>query len=148
MTKVRVFYLILGVLVLSGCENQDSASDAKFKTATPDVKEEVQEAVDAVGQATENKMVEYQQSLESKLDALDEKHEELEAKVKDAGKEAKNELQETLAELKSKKETVKTKLDNLGTSTGKAWREMRTGIENALEDLGEGYDRALKEYPK
>jgi hypothetical protein len=146
MTQVRVFCFILGVLLIGGCGNQESTSDVTPKTTASDVKEEVQEAADTVGQFTETKMAEYQQSLESKLDAIDKKHEELEAKVKEAGKNAKTGLNATLADLKSKKEAVKNKLDKLGTSTGNAWEEMGAGVEKAMEELGEGYEQALQEF--
>lgn len=146
MKTIRVSGILCSLLLVVGCGNQEPAQDTQSKTSVQDVKEELQGAVETVGKFTEDKVAEYQKSLDAKLQTLNEKHEKLESRMKEAGKEAKDEMNATLADLRSKKEAVKTKLHNLQNSTGKAWEEMGSGVEGAMKDLEEGYDQALKEF--
>jgi len=146
MTLIRIVCLTIGVSLLSACGNQEPTQEIKSKTSAEDVKEEFQEAAETAEQYTEDTIAQYQKSLDAKLQALQKKHEEFEDRVEKSGKEANKEVSDALAELRSKKNELTTKINNLQSSSGKAWDEMGDGVEEALKDLDEGYDRALKEF--
>lgn len=133
-------------LFLSACGNQESPTTAQKGTSANEVKKEVREATDAVGDYTKEKMAEYQHSLEAQLQALDRKQEELEEKARQAGKETQAEMQEVIEKLKTQKEEVDIQLQKLSLATGEAWKEMKSATDKALENLKAGYNRALEKF--
>lgn len=138
--------LILIAFTMTGCESQEPAQEAQKAVTADEVKKEVREAVDTLGQFADDKKLQYQESLEAKLQALSKKREELESRINSAGKKVQDKARARLADLRSKQEALNTKLDNLGTSTGEGWEEMRSAMDEAMEELEQGYDRALEEF--
>lgn len=151
MILLRTICLIAGLTVLSACGNQDSTQESASTTGAKDVKaeevkEEFRKAAKTVKEFTEDQMIHYQDSLKAQIKELDKRHEQLEAQIHEVGGKAQDEMKATLAELESKKTAAKSKLDTLANKTGKAWEEMGTGLEEAIQELEEGYDQARKEF--
>ena len=146
MNRIKTACVYLVLIGVTACGEQNSTQSGNTNTSAETVKEEAQEVVDTAGQFASDKMGEYRQSLEEKLQVLQDKHERLEAQAKRAGKETDGKFKEVLADLQSKKETVKTKIHNIQVSKDQALEEMGSGIEGALKELEEGYDKALAKF--
>jgi hypothetical protein len=43
---------------------------------------------------------------------------------------------------------ITEKLKELGSSSGNAWEQLKSGIEAAMEDLGNAYKKAVAEFSK
>jgi hypothetical protein len=51
-------------------------------------------------------------------------------------------------ELRQKRDEVSAKLKELSSSSGKAWEQLKSGIDAAMEDLGNAYKKAAAEFSK
>jgi hypothetical protein len=56
--------------------------------------------------------------------------------------EALPKIQSALADLKVKEEQAKQKLQELGSSTGPAWEQIKAGVNKAVSDLQNAYNKA------
>jgi len=50
--------------------------------------------------------------------------------------------------LGQKRDEVSEKLKELSSSSGSAWEQIKSGIEAALEELGNAYNKAVAEFGK
>jgi hypothetical protein len=53
-----------------------------------------------------------------------------------------------LMELRQKRDAVSEKLKELGSAGGNAWEQVKSGIEEALEELANAYKKAAAEFSK
>jgi len=51
-------------------------------------------------------------------------------------------------ELRQKRDEVSAKLKELSSSSGKAWEQLKSGIDAAMDDLGNVYKKAAAEFGK
>ena len=51
-------------------------------------------------------------------------------------------------ELRNKRDEVSAKLKELSSSSGKAWEQLKSGIDAAMDDLGNAYKKAAAEFGK
>ena len=51
-------------------------------------------------------------------------------------------------ELRQKRDEVSAKLKELSSSSGKAWEQLKSGIDAALDDLGNVYKKDAAEFGK
>ena len=83
-----------------------------------------------------------EQQLEQEIDALDKKLDELERKLIATRKQAQEELKQKIPELREKQASLKKDLAKLRSASGAAWEEIRTGTEQALQEMEKAFDRA------
>jgi len=60
--------------------------------------------------------------------------------------DAKAKADEQLTALRQKREVLVEKLKELGFSGGDAWEQLKSGIDAAMEDLGNAYKKAAAEF--
>lgn len=115
-----------------------------------DVKEEVNEAVDAASRYAGQTKDEYQAAMQKKLDELDAKIEELQAKSAAASEEAqddvKQQYQETMATLKEKRQAAADEFNELKEASGDAWKDFAAGVDAAWNDLSAAFSSAADEF--
>jgi cytochrome c556 len=68
--------------------------------------------------------------------------------VESLGGDAKTKAEQQLAALRQKQDAVSGKLKELGSSSGKVWEQVKSGLEAAMDDLGNAYKKVAAELTK
>ena len=145
ISSLRTLLIVLPLIAV-GCDNSHSTAEKDSQVSSKDVQEEVGEAIETTKAFTEQKFDEYQKRVETKLNALKEKHNELTVQARKAGAEANAELQATLNDLEREKESIVQRMEELKTSSGQAFAELESGINQALAELEEAYQTAVTRF--
>ncbi|NIW80250.1 MAG: coiled coil domain-containing protein [Calditrichae bacterium] len=86
----------------------------------------------------------YQQKMEAKLDQLNAQIDTYIAKFDENKADAKMEIQETIDELTNQQKSVERKLNQMKSSGKDAWMEMRSGLDDAVDQLENSYNQAVE----
>jgi hypothetical protein len=62
--------------------------------------------------------------------------------------DAKAKAEQQLTALRQKRDEVSEKLKDLSSSSGHAWEQLKSGIDAAMEDLGNACKKAAAEFSK
>jgi hypothetical protein len=153
MKKVVFLRGLLGIMLLvpgalSGCGEKDQAESKPAAVSGEDVKREAKEAYDTTKAYTQEQMQAFREQTEIKLNEYKEEFDQLQAKAEKMGGDAKVKADEQLTALHQKREFAAEKLKELSSSSGNAWEQLKSGIDAALEDLGNAYKKAAAEFSK
>jgi chromosome segregation ATPase len=85
----------------------------------------------------------YERKVEAQLEAWNKKIEELRLKAERAEAEQKAEYWRRIAEVESHRDNLKKRLEDLRGKSGQALDEVKKGVESAVSDLGESFQRAF-----
>ena len=140
--------LLLALGVLAGCGENEQTQSKPATVSKEDVKKEAKEAYDTTKAYTQEQMQAFREQTEIKLNEYKEEIDKLQAKAEKMGGDAKAKADEQLTALHQKREVVAEKLKELSSSSGNAWEQLKTGIDAALEDLGNAYKKAAAEFSK
>ena len=140
--------LLLALGAFPGCGEKDQAQSKPATVSKEDVKKEAKEAYDATKAYTQEQMQAFRKQMETKLNEYGEKIDQLQAKTEKLGGDAKTKAEQQLTALRQKRDEVSEKLKELGSSSGNAWEQLKSGIDAAMEDLGNAYKKAAAEFSK
>ena len=135
----------IGCLVIAGCEYSESG----FSDVSSPVKSEAkfgdQEVVNAMQASSEELLHEFSKVVEGKLSQLKKKQAKLTEQVKkdEIVSEAKAALDATLDDLTKKGEAVQIQIEALKAAKGDDWLALQPGVNQALEDMDQAYEKAL-----
>lgn len=118
------------------------------EVSTDEVKQEVREAVDAVGDLAKQKRDEFAASMRDTIADIDTKLEALRAESAEAGEEAQAKLKEQMEKLGEQRDALQSKLDEFQEASGDAWENLKQGFENAATDLNNAIKSAADSYKK
>jgi archaellum component FlaC len=133
---------------LSGCGEKDQPQSKPAAVSGEDVKKEAKEAYNTAKAYTKEQMQAFREQTEIKLNEYKEEFDQLQAKAEKMGGDAKTKADEQLTALNQKTEVLAEKLKELSSSSGNAWEQLKSGIDAALEDLGNAYKKAAAEFSK
>jgi len=85
---------------------------------------------------------EYQKRLEAALADLDSQIDDLKDRAESAGPEVRASYTEAIRDLRQKREVVRERLTRLKSAGAETWAGVRTGADDALDDLQRALDRA------
>jgi len=88
----------------------------------------------------------YRDKLEAQLEEWRTKIAQLKAQADKKEAETKIEYSKEIEELNRKKEAVQNKLKDLTNASGEAWGDIKSGFENAVEDLKASLEKAISKY--
>ena len=115
-----------------------------------DVKKEAKEAIETTKAYSLQQKEEYQKQMEAKLQDFDREIQSLQDKVKSGASALKEDsiakFNQSMEELSKKKQAVAEKLNELKSESGKAWEDTKSGVDNAMDELGKAYDRARSHF--
>jgi F0F1-type ATP synthase membrane subunit b/b' len=140
--------LLLALGVLPGCGEKEQTQSKSATVSKEDVKKEAMEAYDATKAYTQEQMQAFREQTETKLAEYNKEIDQLQAKAEQMGADAKAKTEQQLTALRQKQDEVSEKLKGLGSSSGSAWEQLKSGIEAAMEDLGNAYKKAAAEFSK
>ena len=113
-----------------------------------DVKKEAKEAYDATKAYTQEQMQAFREQTETRLAEYKKEIDQLQATAEKLGGDAKAKAEQQLTALCQKRDEVSEKLKELSSSSGNAWEQLKSGIDAAMEDLGNAYKKAAAEFSK
>ncbi|MGA8240618.1 MAG: hypothetical protein WB818_08595 [Desulfobacterales bacterium] len=140
--------LLLALGVLPGCGEKEQTQSKPATVSKEEVKKEVKEAYDATKAYTQEQMQAFREQTDTKLTEYNNKIDQLQAEADKLGGDAKTKAEQELTELRQKQDQVSAKLKELSSSSGKAWEQLKSGIDAAMDDLGNAYKKAVAEFGK
>ncbi len=144
--SVLAIMLLLVLGVLAGCGENEQSQSKTAAVSKQDVKKEVKQAYDATTAYTQEQMQVFREQAEARLAEYEKDIDQLQAKAQKLEGDAKAKAEQQLTQLRQKRDAVAGKLKEFGTSGGNAWEEIKSGVESALEDLGNTYKKAAAEF--
>ncbi|MDQ1336664.1 MAG: hypothetical protein QG552_3614 [Thermodesulfobacteriota bacterium] len=143
---LAVMLLVPGLL--SGCGEKDQAQSKPAAVSKDDVKKEAKEAYHATKAYTQEQMQAVRKQMETRLDDYGKEIDQLKAKAEKLEGDAKAKAEQQLTALRQKRDEVSEKVKKLGSSSGDAWEQLKSGIDAAMEDLGNAYKKVAAEFSK
>ena len=140
--------LLLTVGVFTGCGDKEQDQGKAEKVSAEDVKEKTMEAYDATKSYTQEQMKAFHEQMKTRLAEYNDDIDKLQAKVESLGEDAKAKAEQPMAELRQKRDEVSKKLLELSSSGGNAWEHLKSGVDAAMEDLGNTYKKVIAEFSK
>lgn len=108
------------------------------QTTGADVKKETAEAVDASKRYLNEKKEDFEARMEARLAELRAKSRALKQSADKQGKELKADAKEKLATLEKQEQAAADRLAAVKKAGGSAWKSLRSGVEQAVDDLDKG----------
>ena len=140
--------LLLALGAFAGCGENEQSQSKPATVSKEDVKKQAKEAYDTTKTYTQEQMQAFRQQTEAKLAEYEKDIDQLQAKVEKMGGDAKAKAEQQLTALRQKRDAVSEKLKALGSSSEGAWEQIKSGIDAALEDLGNTYKKVAAEFSK
>ena len=140
--------LLLALGVLAGCGENEQTQSKPAAVSKEDVKKEAKEAYDATKAYTQEQMQAFHEQTETRLAEYKKEIDQLQANAEKLGGDAKAKAEEGLTALRQKRDEVSEKLKDLSSSSGDAWEQLKSGIDAAMDDLGNAYKKAVAEFSK
>jgi uncharacterized protein YlxW (UPF0749 family) len=138
--------LLLALGALAGCGDNEQTQGKSTAVTKEDVKKKATEAYDTTKAYTQEQA--FREQTEARLAEYEKEIDQLQAKTEKLEGDAKAKADQQLTALRQKRDAVSEKLKELSSSSANAWEQIKSGIEAALEDLGNAYKKAAAEFSK
>jgi hypothetical protein len=145
---ILAIMLLLALGALPSCGEKEQTQGKPGAVSKEDVKKEAKEAYDATMAYTREQMQAFREQTETRLAEYKKEIDQLQAKAENLGGDAKAKAEQQLTALRQKRDEVSEKLKELSSSSGNALEQVKTGIDAAMEDLGNTYKKAAAEFDK
>ena len=146
--RLLAIMMLLAMGTLSGCGDNEQTQSKPAALTKEDVKKEAKEAYDTTKAYTQEQMQAFREQTEARLAEYEKDIDQLQAKAEKMGGDAKAKAEQQLTALRQKRDAVAEKMKELGSSSEGAWEQIKSGIDAALEDLGNAYKKAAAEFSK
>jgi chromosome segregation ATPase len=143
-----VIMLLLILVALPGCGEKEQTQSKPATVSKEEVKKEAKEAYDATKAYTQEQMQAFRDQTETRLAQYKKEIDQLQAKAEILGGDAKAKAEQQMTALRQKRDEVSEKLKELSSSSGNAWEQVKSGIDAAMEDLGNAYKKAAAAFSK
>ncbi len=125
------FPMILALSALAlGCEKQQPP-----KVTAREVEKKVAEAAGSAADYARQEKDEYVAGAERAVDEARARIDELKTKAGTASAGLKGKLRRQIQSMEARRRLAQRKLDELKSASGEAWKDLRTGVDEALQDL-------------
>ncbi len=138
--------LLLAIGALPGCGEKEQIESKSATVSKQEVKKEVKEAYEATKAYTREQMQAFQEQAETRLDEYKKAVDQLQVNAEKLEGDAKAKAEQQLTALRQKRDEVSEKLKDLRSSSGNAWEQLKSGVDEAMEDLGNAYKKAAFEF--
>ena len=120
---------------------------AEPAVGTEKITKEARETIEATKQYTAQQKEAFQRKAHEELVAIQKRIIALRGKATEASASTRAGLQKSLNDLEKKRDAAKDKLDELRAATDVKWGEVKAGMNNALDELKNSYQKALSHLP-
>lgn len=145
---ILTILLVAALAATTGCGEKEKPQGKVEGVSKEDVKQETREAYEATKAYTQEQVQALRQATETELVEYDKKIDQLQENAAKLGDDAKMKVERQLAELRRKRDAVSEKMKELGASSASAWDQIKSGIDAAMMDLANSYDNAVAEFGK
>ncbi len=132
--------VFLGIVLVFG-----PAGDAV--AGTEQITKEARETLDATKEYTVQQKEAFQRKAQEELAAIQKQISALQEKARDASAATRADLQQSLDEVERKKEAARAQLNRLRASTDAKWNAMKAGMDAALDEFKNAYQKAASRLP-
>jgi len=140
--------LLLALGAIPGCGEKEQTQSKSATVSKEDVKKEVKEAYDATKAFTQEQMQDFLEQTETRLAEYKKEIDQLQERAEKLGEDGKAKAEKQLTILRQKQDEVAEKLKDLSSSSENAWEQVKSGVDAAMEDLGNAYKKAAAEFSK
>jgi len=140
--------LLSALAALPGCGEKEESRSNPGTVSKEDVKEEAMEAYDTAKAYTKEQMQAFHEQMKTRLAKYNDDIDQLQANAEKLGGDTKAKAEQQLTALRQKRDEVSEKLKELSSSSGDAWEQLKSGIDAAMDDLGNAYKKAVAEFSK
>ena len=138
--------VLLSFVLCTACEQQEPKVEEETAVTSGDVKKEMGEAVSKTVEFSRQEMDEYRDRVQAKIAELEKDIAALKAKVEKKSADVNADMREAIENLEDKTDTLKGKAKKLKTAGAEAWGELKSGIDDAIEDLERAYEQAQDKF--
>jgi len=118
-----------------------------LKSAQSSVEKAVEQAKEqAAFSKTRQEFQQYQMQVQKSVEELDQKIDSLYSQANKAAKESKTALFNQVATVYKQRQAVELRLNELREASMNGWQELRTGVDRAVQELGEAVTRASEKF--
>lgn len=118
---------------------------AHAEVTAKDVKHDTARAVDSAATYAEQERDKYVRQAQKEIDELRAEIDELGVKARAARNDVKTRLDADIKVLDKKWDATESKLGQVKSASAQAWKKLKSGTDNAIEDLKQSLARARKE---
>ena len=140
--------LLLALGAMPGCGEKEQTQSKSATVSKEDVKKEAKEAYDATKAFTQEQMQDFLEQTETRLAEYKKEIDQLQERAEKLKEDAKAKAEKQLTVLRQKQDEVAEKLKDLSSSSGNAWEQVKSGVDAAMEDLGNAYKKAAAKFSK
>ena len=141
---------VLAMCFLISCGGSDKNDKTGKNVTSEDVRNEAAKTVDTAKALADQKKDEYVRTIQQKMDEYGRKIDALQAsadaKMSDLKEDSKAKLEDAMQDLRNKKQMAAEKLDELKHSSADAWQDVKSGMQSALDKLGQAFDKATADF--
>ena len=138
--------MIAAAVTLAACTEHTPSPADRAEKAVKNAAERAEKAAEVAKDYTVAKKEEYGRKVEKEFAEQSDKIDALKKKAESLAGEAKAKMQEQFADVEKKREVVKKKMGDLKTSTSQAWDDIKVGIDRAMADMKEAYEKARNRF--
>jgi hypothetical protein len=138
--------MLLALLAVPGCSEKEESESTAATVSKQDVRKEVKEAYDTTKAYTQEQMQAFEKQAETRLAEYEKDIDQLQAKAQKLEGDAKVKAEQQLTALRQKRDQVSEKIKELGSSSADAWQNIKSGIDAAMEELGNAFKKAADEF--
>jgi len=150
LTKLRKLFaslLIVGNLIFAGaylvsCENSSQTTNPQDKHQTIN-EQNSENSEPSAKDPTLNEIVQYQNTVESKLDEIDNRISKLKTRAEGLSSKTKHEITKGIDELNWKKEYARKKLTELKSASADTWNDIKSEMDSTVNDLEKSYEKTI-----
>jgi chromosome segregation ATPase len=143
---LMVIVLLLALGALPNCGENEQSQSRPAAVSKEDVGQKTKDAYDATKTYTLEKMQAFREQTETRLGEYKNEIDRLQATAEKLEGDAKTKAQQQLAALRQKRDAVSEKLKDLSSSSGDAWEKLKSGVDAAMDDLGNACKKAVAEF--
>jgi len=132
--------MVVGLSVsFAACQKQEPA-----KVTPAEVKEKAAETAGAAADYAKQEKDEYVSKVQKEMDEIKADIAKLKTKAKTATAKAKAELDREIKMSEDKWKVAEQKVSELKSASADTWKNMKSGVDNAIEDLKQSWTKAKK----
>lgn len=135
----------LAMLMAAGC-TEDASQPGTDDVTASDVREQASEAADTAAQFTREQFETYANNMQEGIESLESDIQQLESRAQDLTGEAQSEAREAIDDLKAQRDQFAQRLQQARDNTDAAWDDIRSGLEQAWNDLDQARKSAMDRF--
>lgn len=141
MKRLSFAVALVWVAFGTACEQQGPGLEKQAAVSGQEVEQEMGEAVSTAVAFSQQEADAYREKVESRIEKLEKDIASLRTGVEQKGARATADLREAVEDLEEQKESLKGRARELKTATAESWGELKSGLDEAMEDLESAYER-------